>query len=272
MRARLFLVCMISCNCVFAQSQVDYRPFVQQDKNWEIQVGLIMENDYCYHIMGDTLIDGENWKKVYNTAAWFFMRDSYYAAVCEKGKKVYAIAKGSTRPRLLYDFGLKEGETVWCGIESNDFCCLLDKDEAPDNLLGFPFNAYLKVEKIDTIEARGKEFRRFSLAMYDYFWEPMRMVGSIVWVEGVGSGAGPFSPWLPIPPEESKSLFIDCTDPGRFVFGYSDFYQGSMPAAVSTTHSSKTGPNIVHDLLGRRLRGKPARGIYIQDGRKVVAE
>lgn len=226
MKARCLFFCMISAYCMLVHSQVDYRPFAKNDKEWDIQLGLIPENSYCYTIKGDTLIDGENWKKVYTSMFWFKIKNPYYAAIRDEGKKVYAIAKGSTRPRLLYNFNMKVGDRVQCGIESNAFCCLLDKGEAPDTLLGFPFNAYLKVERIDTIEARGKLFRRFVLEMNDYFEEPMRMVGNIVWVEGVGSGAGPFSPWLPIPTEESKSLYIGCEETGNYVFGYSDFYVG----------------------------------------------
>ena len=87
-------------------SQVEYRPFAQDGKIWHCQVGLIKENIYDNRIDGDTLIDGENWKKVYNVPD---LRKYYYAAVRDVDKKVYAIAKGSNRPRLLYDFSLKKG-------------------------------------------------------------------------------------------------------------------------------------------------------------------
>ena len=48
------------------------------------------------------------------------------------------IAAGSSRPRSLYDFGLKEGDIVRCGVEGNTFACLLEVGEMPDSLLGFP--------------------------------------------------------------------------------------------------------------------------------------
>lgn len=71
MKARCLFFCMISAYCMLVHSQVDYRPFAQNDKEWDIQLGLIPENSYCYTIKGDTLIDGENWKKVYTSMFWF---------------------------------------------------------------------------------------------------------------------------------------------------------------------------------------------------------
>ena len=102
------------CMTVHAQSsKMEYRPFALEGKSWRSQVGRIEENAYYNSIDGDTLIGGESWKKVYNSMYMPGLRTpSYYAAIRDVGKKVYAIAKGSNRPRLLYDFGLNEGDMV----------------------------------------------------------------------------------------------------------------------------------------------------------------
>ena len=140
MKKYLLLLLMSLPFASFAQAQQDnYRPFAQEGKTWETREGMIMENIYGNCIDSDTLIDGENWKKVYNYHGFPEFNYSYYAAIRDVGTKVYAIAKGSSRPRLLYDFGLKEGQTVRCGVEGNAFGCLLDADEKPDTLLGFEF-------------------------------------------------------------------------------------------------------------------------------------
>ena len=135
--------------------QLEYHPFAQDDKTWEIQVGGIMENIYGNYIDGDTVINGEKWKKVYNYVGFSEFNHSYYCAIRDVGKKVYAIDKGSNRPRLLYDFSIKKGDLVKCGVEGKSFGCLLDNDEELDSLLGFPFMAYLRVERIDNIKVRG---------------------------------------------------------------------------------------------------------------------
>ena len=102
---------------------------------------------------------------------------------------------------------------VRCGVEGNAFGCLLEKDEKPDTLLGFPFESYLRVDKIDTIKVRDLQFRRFTLTLLDAYKEYYRtgeasVLDNVVWVEGVGSGAGPFTPWMPLPARES--IFTSC--------------------------------------------------------------
>ena len=267
---------LLFVKCISTQAQLSslpYRPFAENSKVWKIQVGGINENRYCNSIDGDTVINGENWKKVYNYIA-FPLDYTYYAAIRDEGKKVYIIAKGSTRPRLLYDFGLKKGDLVRCGIEGNAFGCLLDNGEQPDSLLGFPFVSYLGVERIDTIEAQGMLHRRFTLSLldsYKYYYHPNgeRIRGNIIWVEGVGSGAGPFSPWMPIP--QFDIIYQYCYIGKTCLFGYPDFYEADIADSVGSTHYEESEDHNSYDLSGRRLTAHPTRGgVYIKDGKKEV--
>lgn len=103
---RLLLASLLYAFGVFALAQTkvsDYRPFAEEGKRWTTQVGLVEENIYSYFISGDTVINGENWKKVYNSQYLNDGTPSYYSAVRDAGTKVYCIAKGSSRPRLVYD-------------------------------------------------------------------------------------------------------------------------------------------------------------------------
>jgi len=250
-------------------SKLEYCPFAQDGKMWETQVGLIMENIYGNLISGDTLIGGESWKKVYNYVGIPKLNFGYYAAVRDLGMKVYVIAKGSSRPRLLYDFGLKVGEIVRCGIEGNAFGCLLDKDEQPDTLLGFPFVSYLRVERIDTIMACGMVHRRFKLSLLDSFRDNMRMSSEIVWVEGVGSGGGPFSPWMPLPPRDT--FLQSCEVNRNCIFCYPDFYDAEVLTQIGSIRNCISVENCTYTLSGRRLPALPTqKGIYIKDERKVL--
>ena len=264
-------------------SQLEYRPFAIDGKIWGTQVGLIMENVYYNEIDGDTVIDGENWKKVYNYVFPKTRYYSYYAAIRDVGKRVYAIAKGNNRPRLLYDFGLKVGDIVKCGVEGNTFACLLDQNEEPDTLLGFPFVSYLKVERIDTVKARGLEHRRFTLTLLDAFRENYMkgeeaVIDNVVWIEGIGSGAGPFSPWIPLPPY--NTFLQGCELDGTCLFGYPDFYDADISDSVGSTHNKGSYDNSSYDLSGRRLSVSPAssvpsvlpKGVYIKDGKKMMVK
>ncbi len=277
MKDRLVLLWLMSIMYIsaFAQTaKLEYRPFAENGKLWEAQVGGIMENLYANKIDGDTLINGERWKKVYNYIGFPDFGSSYYASIRDVGNKVYAIAKGSKKPRLLYDFSLKKDDIVKCGVEGNDFCCLLDKDERPDTLLGFPFVAYLRVESVDTIEARGLLHRRFTLTMLDAYKEYFRnedgvLIGNIVWIEGVGSGAGPFSPWVALPPRDS--YLQSCMLNKVCLFGYPDFYEDYTTGGASITRSISNTSVVPYDLLGRQTQ-HPKKGIYIRDGQKVVVK
>lgn len=240
--------------------------FAQEGKVWEMQVGGIKENIYANRIEGDTLIKGETWKKVVNSLPWGIgATDSYFAAIRNVGQKVYAIARGSSRQRLLYDFGLNVGDVVGCGVEGNAFCCLLDESEQPDTLLGFPFVAYLRVEHADTVEAQGMKHRRLVLSVLTAFKEQLPWNG-IIWVEGIGSSAGPFLPWLPA--AQDNNVFLECHDgEGHVLFGQSDF-QSNVLSHISGVSSQSEESKVFYDLQGRQLQQQPRRGLYIERGRK----
>ncbi len=249
-------------------SQLEYYPFAQEGKTWEAQVGGIKENVYGNRIDGDTLINGERWMKVYNYIGSPEFNYSYYAAIRDVGNKVYSINKGSTRPRLLYDFGLKVGNTIRCGVENNAFACLIDVDEDLDTLFGFQCNFYLRVQSIDTIVVYGMKLRHFTLALLDSFRERIKMTNNIVWVEGVGSDAGPFMSWMPFPSQ--VPLIRTCKFNRTCIFQQSDFYRynNAIKSPLQETKMSKS----VYDLHGRRLNVAPEHGLYIQDGKKTVCK
>lgn len=254
----ILYVCMVFMLCTASQAQtppVDYCPMAEEGKTWEIQVGGIKENVYDYQIIGDTLINGEVWKKVYNYKGWpDGMEKTYYAAIRDAGKKVYAIAIGSNRPRLCYDFGLQVGDIISCGVESNVFGCLLDTDDEPDTMLGFQFNAYLKVENIDVVTVYGQDRRRFTLTLLDSYQEPMLTANKVVWYEGVGSAVCPFLPWLP---QQEEGIIQSCH---------------TELTAINILRFSKNCDNNFFNLLGQLLTNSCIKGLYIQNGKKVVVK
>ena len=283
MKTKLLLAWLLIATCISVQAQteeLEYRPFTRGGMIFETRVGIYKENVYISKIDADTMINGETWRKVYNSIPWAGrMSQSYFAAVRDVGRKVYAIAKGSTRPRLLYDFDLEEDDFVKCGMEGNAFGCLLEQGEPRDMLLGFPLDNYLMVERIDTVRLHdGLTRRRFTLSLCDYFKGSIN--GPIVWIEGLGSAAGPFSPWMPIP---APSSYFDWDDdiPCQFTSYYlnRDYIGASYEfdiiesieilSAISPFEPTQEN-DILYDLQGRRLSGKLERGIYIEDGKKVL--
>ena len=59
---------------------------------------------------------------------------------------------------------------------------------------------------------------------------------------------------------------------------YSDMAEGSYPVLANFTSigqvaaSQRSIPQSVYDLQGRRITGKPTRGIYIIDGKRVLVK
>ncbi|MBR4307353.1 MAG: hypothetical protein IKT83_05105 [Bacteroidaceae bacterium] len=264
-----------------------YYPFAEEGKEWMTQIGGLYENRNYGYFMGDTVIDGKTWTKVYTERIILPHRErAYYAAVRDEGKKVYAIAKGSDKPRLLYDFSLNEGDFIRCGIEKNIFGCLREKDEPRDNpvdtLFGFPFAPYLKVDRIDIVKLRdGLNYRRFTLTMWDERMD-IPIATPIVWIEGLGSGAGPFLPWMLQSPtyphiDSSRICITYWSNANTPLITTSDeMYELDGTTTEIYNLSSKYINDASYDLQGRQI-GKPQKGVNIirnTDGKtkKVLVE
>ena len=287
MKAKLLFAGLLSATCMSLQAQIEeleYHPFVEEGKVFKTQ-GYIKEDFTYTEIEGDTLINGETWKKVYNSMPWAGrLKHSYFAAVREEGKKVYAIAKGSDRPRLLYDFnmGFDEGslDFVTCGIEGTDFGCLIDywSGEKCDKLLGVNFLSRLYLEDIDTVRLDdGSERRRFTFCLTDRNFATIMIADSIMWIEGLGSCSGPFSPWMPrikmVEFDDEPLYNISYYLNGKLITDSSGFYDkdNEIPSAASRPKPARE-QNGIYDLQGRSLPEKTERGIYIKDGKKFAVK
>ena len=159
-------------------------------------------------------------------------------------------------------------------VEGSVFYCLLDTDEKPDTLLGFPLVSYLKLERIDTIMVHGQYHRRFTLTFLDSFHEPIRneweaVMDNVVWVEGVGTAAGPFLPWLPL--SYKDWVMMNCREGNRnLLFGNRDF-NTNVVDAVSDVRRKVNGNDDSYDLQGCRIQDEPlSKSVYIREGMKYV--
>jgi hypothetical protein len=99
-----------------------------------------------------------------------------------------------------------------------------------------------------------------------------------VWIDGVGSPIGtPFvfktSSLSLSEPLLGKELIVrTCMKGNQYIFAY---YWMGTPIESASIESRKYIDNSqkesqLYDLQGRRLTGKPTKGLYIQNGRKVI--
>jgi hypothetical protein len=123
-----------------------------------------------YGYIGDTLIDGYVWEKLYKTRNENFATGHMFVAFIREENNLVFYKRLNQPADTLYDFNFEIG----------------DKIEYPSDFLPI----VLTVEEIDSIEIGGVFHKRIS------FDEPFAMFSfEEVWIEGIGSIHGPVNPF-----------------------------------------------------------------------------
>lgn len=154
----------------------------------------------------------------------------------EEGSKVY-----------VYGLDVRTNEYGW-------------REEFNFDLIVGDKNCYdIPVLSVDTICVNGEYYRR--LKFYND-----------TWVEGIGSlNCGIYNSMGIVPGTFLGSEVVSVYDGDKCVFTTDDFKQPpatGMPVIQSFPKSDAA----IYDLHGRRLTGKPGKGLYIQNGRKIIAK
>jgi hypothetical protein len=144
-----------------------------------------------YGLQGDTLINSEQWFKLYSTNDSLFQSNLLYRGLLrEENNKVFYL---DTINQLdtLYDFSLNVGDSVLFDLYGVDA-------------------EWLQVINIDSIQISGNYYRRLNFAeptinAFDELNE--------IWIEGIGSIHGPLFPNLPVKfsQEIPDSMLVTCT-------------------------------------------------------------
>lgn len=150
-------------------------------------------------------------------------------------------------PKLLMDFSALEGDSI------------------PYYLGGMA--TYLRVENVtDTVFVYSSD-KQTRKCVY------VKDIGSDendVWVEGIGSLKYGIEPFFMEPITGGVPLLIRCTKNNEILYEHPNatiILDVSSPYIQDIVSFSAT-----YDLQGRRLTGKPAKGLYIQNGRKMIAK
>ena len=142
----------------------DYEPFLVEGKEWLCARlhPLSEEVEYTvkYTIQGDTLINGDVWKKL-------LCNGQYESALYEYGKTVYEMNAGQTVPHKLYQFGLNAGDT----------CLTQSAGWTDPSVL-----SYIKILSTDSVKQAGYSYYTCDVKEYTGGEE----TGRDTWVEGVG--------------------------------------------------------------------------------------
>lgn len=144
-----------------------------------------------FGFQGDTIINSEQWFKLYSTNDSLFQNDLVYLGLLRaENSKVFYIDT-LNQFDTLYDFSLNVGDSV-----------LFD-------LYGM-YPEWLQVVHVDSIQINGDYYKRLkfdepSISAFDWVDEE--------WIEGIGSKHGPLFPAFPIKFSEEMpdSMLVTCT-------------------------------------------------------------
>ena len=270
-----FYVCMITTGKIILLSllnvssalsvgaQVTTLPLVEEGRTWhvaslcpieepkpgaepmnffrDLQGRPCIGSPYEYVLRGDTIIKGRNYKKLMRTDDSRFI-----AGLRQDGNQVYRF-DGNGPEYPVFDFDLKPGDVISNPYGDLDRMC---------------------VKQVDTISIHGIKRKRLTMWTYSEDIEVMDHLADI-WVEGVGCMNGPNFPfwWAAI---GNQVLLLDCCQDGQQLITTNDIVANIINGITTATYFHHAPA--IYNLHGHRLTGKPTKGVYIEDGRKMVGK
>lgn len=258
----LILGCFTIFSPVFAQNDVS---FVKEGKKWVCRwFEGSTRYDYQYILSGDTLIDGNIYKKLWVMHEKYYSDEElhYVACIREENRRVYMI-KDDAGEYMLYDFNLDYNE---------EFATPLLWDENWGEKL-----QYVRfLREFDTIYTHGSTRRWMGLigGLKHENGEIDWTTREYFWVEGIGCDGDPFGLF-------SGEMDV-CYEDGELVFANRNFWYPET-ARLEQNESLLILPKVkttIYDLQGLRvansseLQGssKLPKGVYIQSGKKFVVK
>ena len=223
----------------------------------EILVDPYMEAEasdvWFYEIDTDTLIGNVAYKKV--------MRNKVFSGICirEDGDKIWLLTKEYPTEILLYNFD-------W---ESNH--------EIVTEFLKAQNNGNYEL-RWDTIHVGDCPSALIKGKNYQYFRENftrslIRGIGKVTELNRYPCLLGYREGWVIKPGLEFHKVHWIQRN-GVEIFRSEDPYEWTVdvPTGIDSDKSINNPPSTVYDLQGRRLNGKPDKGVYIENGRKRVVK
>lgn len=239
--------------------------FCTEGKTWNYTFHSLDEEGthdepYSYVAQGDTIIGHNAYKKIYchkdNTQRLAFM-------MREEGDRVYKRLPDDEE-FLFFDFGRKDIGQV-CSWDYRDnlianwMIYAIDEIMVNNNL----FRRYCCYQQISKTEQETIEIGEDDEVQKDY------------WVKGIGSARyGIEAMNLIVEPRlpGMTEYFVSCYENGECIFTADDFSKPAYTTDIQRLKYSDSQRESLFNLQGRRLTDKPSKGIYIQNGKKVVIE
>lgn len=248
-----------------------YEPMVVEGKRWITGTWGQGKYERCnaYYFEGDTIIGGQCVHKLQcrSIDAEGNVQQRQVALLFEQDRKVWAFVGDCKSPVLLYDFGSYTGDTTTVTTISSDYAAIAASVPGFMSYSGlYKCPSGLKLKRthliIDTDRHKAEE-----------------------WIAGIGSrhaplqnvitGANTPTEILAVCMSENSVLYQDDFEVNRLNAHIPDCLTAirnlpAQPSAEDSCKSSIFNPqfSIYSDLSGRHLSAPPAKGIYIENGKK----
>lgn len=245
-------------------AQEDYESLLSESKVWtmiikpsvnpEVYGKLLYINET--KLVGDTVINGVHFKQKYERqcrqgedmpAEWSATKEY----LGQDGSKVYLFSSFTDKMILDTDISLQVGDKLAC-YDLSFYTDLL-------------FN-YMVTEVSDTVlDCSTDKVCRKCVYVHVENRPLNHPLFTDVWIEGIGSqNYGISGVWRTMAVGANVNM-IKCTD------GDAVIYQKELPLNILDMRSCRIESKTIYDLQGRHLTSVPAKGVYIQNGKKRIA-
>ena len=215
---------------------------------------------YLYEIGGDTLVNDKLCKTIIKNG------QAMQQWVFEENEKVWIITDDYPEPILIYNFDWND-ENAYC-----EFLRIHDslETEQADTVL---VKSYLKRDEIQAVNYKDSTID----CLFDYNGTTIRHIGRVAELLKGPAMLGyiieePIIPGMIF----SKVLWIVRNGEEIFRSEIAEEWTCYIPNSIfdipSTTHYPQSSGSRYYDLQGRQQRHAPTKGVYIQDGKKLMVK
>lgn len=270
-----------------AQESDDYRPFIEEGKEWLLVGDYLGEENgrsqvtiWRNYIAGDTVITGHLCKK-------WFQEDSGYnpekrvetlaVYAYEENEKVWFFHEGMTTPELMFDFGAEVGDTL--RLYNVDAFAYRTIRLSTPHLLDSDMRDTVLITKKD-VGRVGDLFEKriwFTSARANYYPSPDLDEYNYL-MEGVGLWSRPN--WNTLVYSGMIGSLICCHVGEDILYFNTRLAENSdvpIPTAITsppvTSYPNGNCQSVnrhCFDISGRRLASPPVKGVYIENGKKMI--
>ncbi|HRF85197.1 MAG TPA: hypothetical protein PLN34_01380 [Alloprevotella sp.] len=255
---RFYIIVALFSSFIMANSQS--RSFIEEGKTWLVEYTpniVVVEPDFpltykTYTISGDTVIDGESWKRMTHSSIRADGAEKtatqLVALLREENGKVYC--RNDKEVHMIYDFTARESETI------NYYNMDMWRERE------------CKVISTGTFSYGGQDFREILIQDKNPM-DPRREEDEqarMSWIEGIGTWYGPINNGR-FDMAGSGLRLLECKVNGEVLYRHDD-YTGISSATVLPASDRSA----LYGIDGRRLSEKPAHGFYIEGGVKKMAK